>query len=145
MNFRATAARAAFTTSAVAAATMLLGTQTAFAAVNDSFSVYTTSGGCGSVDFVDYGEGWPGGGNNDDYLVIHDYCSDGKGVRAYAWVDGVYLGARNNTNGLAGAAVLWDPVGNVTAGEKVGVKVCLFNSDNTLSRCNEVSRVSADG
>ncbi|MGW4021938.1 hypothetical protein [Streptomyces sp. NPDC005009] len=148
MNFRATAARAAFTTTAVAAATMLFGTQAAVAATNDSFAVGTTSGGCGVVNFVDYGEGAPGGGNNDDYLVIHDYCGDGKGVRAYAWIDDIYLGAKNNTNGLAGSAVVWDPFkdwGNIIAGDRVGIKVCLFDSNNTLSRCAEASRVSADG
>ncbi|MBT3154732.1 hypothetical protein HTV45_28320 [Streptomyces sp. CHD11] len=148
MNFRPMAARAAFTTTAVAAATLLFGTQAAVAATNDSFSVGTTSGGCGVVDFVDYGPGAPGGGNNDDYLVIHDYCSDGKGVRAYAWIDDIYLGARNNTNGLAGAAVVWDPFkewGNIIAGDRVGIKVCLFNSNNTLSRCADASRVSVDG
>ncbi|MFC8369483.1 MULTISPECIES: hypothetical protein [unclassified Streptomyces] len=145
MNFRAIAARAAFTTTAVAAATMLFGAQAAVAATNDSFAVGTTSGGCGVVNFVDYGAGAPGGGNNDDYLVIHDYCGDGKGVRAYAWIGSTYLGAKNNTNGLAGSAVVWDPFGNVTGGQKVGIKVCLFDSNNTLSRCAEASRVSADG
>jgi hypothetical protein len=153
MNFRTKAVRAAVTTSAVAAATMLLGTQAAFAATNDSFAVSTTSGGCGAVNFVDYGEGAPGGGNNDDYLVIHDYCADGRGVRAYAWLtpqgeSTIYLGAHNNTNGQAGEAVVWDPFaawGNVIAGDKVGIKVCLFDSDNTLSKCAEASRVSADG
>jgi len=43
--------------------------QPAAAAVNDSFEVFTASTGCGSVKFVDYGEEWPGGGNNDDYVV----------------------------------------------------------------------------
>ncbi|HEY9327652.1 hypothetical protein ACFTZ8_02580 [Streptomyces fungicidicus] len=148
MNFRVRAARAAFTTSAFVAAAMLFGTQAAFAGTNDSFSVSTTGGGCGAVDFVDYGAGAPGGGNNDDYLVIHDYCSDGKGVRAYAWIGSLYLGAKNNTNGLAGAAVVWDPFkeyGNIIAGTKVGIKVCLFNSSGTLSSCAEASRVSVDG
>lgn len=153
MNFRVRAARAAFTTSAFVAAALLFGTQAAVAGTNDSFSVGTTGGGCGAVDFVDYGPGAPGGGDNDDYLVIHDYCGDGKGVRAYAWlsndiIGNVYLGARNNTNGLAGAAVVWDPFkpyDNVLPGDRVGIKVCLFNSDNTLSNCAEASRVSADG
>ncbi|SDC75833.1 hypothetical protein [Streptomyces prasinopilosus] len=145
MNFRTRAARAVFTTSAIAAAAMLFSTQAAVAATDDSFSVGTTGGGCGVVDFVDYGPGHAGGGNNDDYLVIHDYCSDGKGVRAYAWVDGLYLGAKDNTNGLAGSAVIWDPVGNVVPGEAVGIKVCLFNSSGTLSQCNETTRWSVDG
>ncbi|MFI8254967.1 hypothetical protein [Streptomyces filamentosus] len=148
MNFRATAARAAVTTSAIATATMLFGTQAAVAATDDSFAVSTTSGGCGAVNFVDYGEGAPGGGANDDYLVIHDYCGDGRGVRAYAWIDDIYLGAKNNTNGLNGSAVVWDPFadyGNIIAGDRVGIKVCLFDSAGTLSRCAEASRVSVDG
>ncbi|NEY33624.1 hypothetical protein GTU99_15700 [Streptomyces sp. PRKS01-65] len=152
MTFRTRAARMAVTTSALAAATMLFGTQAAVAATNDSFAVGTTNGGCGTVNFVDYGEGAPGGGNNDDYLVIHDYCSDGRGVRAYAWLtfggETHYLGARNNTNGLAGDAVVWDPFadwGNVEAGDLVGLKVCLFDSNNTLSRCAEKSQLSVDG
>lgn len=153
MDFRAIAARAAFTTTAVAAATMLFGTQAAVAATNDSFAVATTGGGCGVVNFVDYGPGAPGGGNNDDYLVIHDYCGDKLGVRAYAWISNdiignVYLGAKNNTNGLTGSAVVWDPFkewGNVIAGDRVGIKVCLFNKNNTISKCAEASRVSVDG
>ena len=44
----------------------------ASAAVNDGFSVSTSSGGCGSNEFVDYGPGAPGGGNNDDYVLIHE-------------------------------------------------------------------------
>ncbi|MEV5019303.1 hypothetical protein ACIGW1_09545 [Streptomyces sp. NPDC053780] len=148
MNFRVKAARAAFTTSAIVAATILFGTQTAVAGTNDSFTVSTTGGGCGSVEFVDYGPGAPGGGNNDDYLVIHDYCSDGKGVRAYAWTDNRYHGGKNNTNGLAGAPVVWDPYQgewNVIANDKVGIKVCLFNSNNALSNCATASRKSVDG
>ncbi|MFD7919844.1 hypothetical protein ACFV3R_11535 [Streptomyces sp. NPDC059740] len=141
MTFRAMATHAAFATSAIAVATMLIGAQAASAATDDSFTV-KTNGGCGSVEFVDYGPGAAGGGNNDDYAVIHDYCSDGKGVRAYAWIGSKYLGARNNTNGLNGSAVVWDPFGNVTNGQNVGLKVCLFNSDNVLSSCASANKTS---
>ncbi|MBP0458333.1 hypothetical protein [Streptomyces montanisoli] len=145
MNIRAMATRAVVTTSAVAAAVMLAGTQSASASVDDSFAVATTGGKCGQVNFVDYGPGAPGGGNNDDYAVIHDYCSDGKGVRAYAWVDGKYLGAKNNTSGLKGNPVVWDPFGNVKSGSSVGLKVCLFNTSNTLSNCASYTKTRVDG
>lgn len=39
--------------------------------VNDDFSVSTTDG-CGRINFVDFGDGAPGGGSNDDYTVIHE-------------------------------------------------------------------------
>jgi hypothetical protein len=68
-----------------------------------------TTDSCGAVDFVDYGPGAPGGGNNDDYAVVHDYCGDGHGVKAWAWLDGVLIGSQYNGNGLAGAPVIWDP------------------------------------
>lgn len=118
----------------------------AAAAVDDSFAASTTDG-CGVVNFIDYGPGAPGGGNNDDYTVIHDYCSDGHGVRADAWRNGTYLGGRYNGNGLAGAAVVWDPFGNVAPGDFVELQVCLVDGagDPTGSRCGYASRVSADG
>ncbi|MCP3766446.1 hypothetical protein [Streptomyces sp. MAR25Y5] len=145
MNVRTRAARAVFTTSAIAAAAMLFSTQAAVAATDDSFEVSTTDGQCGVVNFIDYGPGHEGGGNNDDYLVIHDYCSDGKGVRAYAMHNGKDLGSKTNTNGLAGKAVVWDPFGNVQARDRVGVAVCLVNSSGALSQCVSVSRESVDG
>ncbi|MGW3678317.1 hypothetical protein [Streptomyces prasinus] len=145
MNVRTRAARAAFTTSAVAAAAMLFSTQAAVAATNDSFTVGTTGGGCGVVNFVDYGEGWPGGGNNDDYLSIYDSCGDKKGVRADAWLNGVYYGSKSNTGGLTGDPVLWDPFGDVWAGDAIGIKVCLVDGNGALSKCNETTRWSVDG
>ncbi|RKN41250.1 hypothetical protein D7294_16110 [Streptomyces hoynatensis] len=132
-------------TSAATVATVVFGAQTAFA-TDDSFTVYSDdSGFCGSAEFVDYGPGAAGGGNNDDYLVIHDLCSDSRGVRAYAWVNGEYLGAKNNTNGLSGAPVVWDPFGNVTGMQVVGLKVCLFDSDNVLTHCHEGENTILDG
>lgn len=124
----------------------------AVAAVNDSFSVSTTSGGCGATDFVDYGPGAPGGGNNDDYLVIHDYCSDSHGVRGYAWKNGVFFGSRYNGNGLAGAPVVFDPFThaggtNVVGGDLITIQACLVDgaNDTTPFRCDDRSNFSADG
>ena len=122
------------------------------AAVNDSFNVSTTDG-CGRADFVDFGPGAPGGGDNDDYIVIHDFCSDGHGVKVWAWLNGVSVNGdvgRYNGNGLAGDAVVWDPfkaLGNVDAGDSVGIKVCLVDSSTASSGlfCREMTRVSTDG
>lgn len=143
-NMRGRAARAVGVAAAAAAATVLLGSP-AFATVDDSFYA-STAGGCAVLDFVDYGPGAAGGGNNDDYLVIHDYCADGYGVRAYAWLNGAYLGSKWNGNGAAGDAVVWDPFGNVQGGDTVGIKVCLANgSSGSPFDCIAVSRTSSDG
>ena len=112
-------------------------------ALSDDFTVHTTdsgvcgSGGGGSVQFVDNG---PAG---DDYVVIHDLCSDGHGVKAYAWINGEYFGSMYNGNGLAGAAVTWHPWNNVFDGESVGLKVCLVdgNNDPTASSCGSATKV----
>jgi hypothetical protein len=122
---------------------------TASAAVNDDFAA-VTSDGCGVVNFIDYGPGAPGGGNNDDYLVIHDYCADGHGVRVWATQDdGGTVFSRYNGNGLAGAPVVWDPFlnGNVKAGQSVWLEVCLVDGPayQTPSRCGDASHRSADG
>ncbi len=127
----------------------VLVTTSASAAVNDNFNASTTDG-CGVANFIDYGPGAPGGGNNDDYVVIHDYCADGHGVMAYVEVDDSgYWFHQYNGNGLAGAPVVWDPFlhGNVKAGQKVELEVCLVDgaSDPTGSRCGDASRRSADG
>jgi hypothetical protein len=132
-------------------------TATAANAVDDSFSVATTDG-CGVAEFVDYGPGAPGGGNNDDYIVVHDYCADGHGVRAYVWILGEYWGDRYNGNGKAGAAVIWDPFkewggsANLTAGTSFKVEVCLVDGPNDAvnepeagSRCRSANRTSVDG
>jgi hypothetical protein len=68
-----------------------------------------TPGGTGSIEFIDYGPGRPGGGSNDDYFLIHDYSPDHHGVMAWLWVDGDGMGAVYNGRGYAGAPVLWDP------------------------------------
>jgi hypothetical protein len=99
------------------------------------------------VEFVDYGPGAPGGGDNDDYTVIHDYCADGHGVKAYAWINGTFLGSRYNGNGLAGDPVIWDPFGNVAPGNAIGLKVCLVdgNDDPTPFDCTSTTHTSVDG
>lgn len=118
----------------------------ASAATNDSFFVTTTGLQCGAANFVDYGPGAAGGGNNDDYFTIKDQCSDGAGVKAYAWRNGRYLGSRYNGNGAL-STVVWDPLGNVAGGESIGLKVCLSdgNNDPTPFLCAERTRTSADG
>ncbi|WP_156077262.1 hypothetical protein [Saccharothrix sp. NRRL B-16314] len=133
----------------VTTAVVMLSVSPASAAYDDSFEVWTLDG-CGSVEFVDYGEGAPGGGGNDDYAIVHDYCSDGHGVLAYAWVDIYALGTKYNGNGLAGAPVIWDPYAvrsNVFAGETIRLRVCLVDgaSDPTPFRCDEDESVSVDG
>ena len=124
------------------------------AAINDDFEVETTdSRHCGSADFDDYGPGAPGGGNNDDYIVIHDNCADGHGVRAQAWVGRDYVGSQYNGNGLEGAPVIWDPFrvyhpdGNVLPGQSVVIEVCLVDgpNDSSGSSCRQVGSVIQDG
>ena len=84
----------------------VLVTTSAGAAENDDFAAVTTDG-CGVAQFKDYGPGPPGGGNNDDYVVIHDYCADGHGVIAYlSWDNIGYWFNKYNGNGLAGAPVV---------------------------------------
>ncbi len=140
--------RALVLAAALLSVTVLV-TTSAGAAVNDNFNASTTDG-CGVANFIDYGPGAPGGGNNDDYVVIHDYCADGHGVMAYVEVDDSgYWFHQYNGNGLAGAPVVWDPFlhGNVKAGQKVELEVCLVDGwdDLTGSRCGDASRRSADG
>ena len=138
LRLAAAAACAALSTGILAAAP-------ASASIDDGFSVSTTDG-CGATNFVDYGT-WPNGSTNDDYAVVHDYCGDGHGVRAYAWLNGFYLGSKYNGNGLAGAPVYWDPFGNVLAGDTVALEVCLVDGsgDTTPSKCVIAAHTSQDG
>lgn len=151
-------ARMMLTASASVVGLVVLTANAAQAVTDDGFRAVTTdAGGCGVAEFVDYGAGAPGGGDNDDYVVIHDYCSDGHGVKAYAWLvvattsgtQTTYLGAKYNGNGLAGTPVYWDPFpsNEVWPGETVALKVCLVdgNSDPTASKCGENRRTSQDG
>lgn len=117
----------------------------ASAAVNDDFSASTTDG-CGVANFDDNGT-WPDGSTNDDFVVVHDYCADGHGVKAYAWLNFASLGSKYNGLGYAGPPVYWDPFGNVRAGDFIELMVCLVDgpSDPTPDKCGYASRTSADG
>jgi len=135
---------------AAAAATMVtLTANPAQAKLNDNFKT-STSNSCGVLNFKDYGPGVPGNGKaNDDYLVIHDYCRDKHGVRAWAFVkrrgtsNYVSLGSRYNGNGRAGAPVYWDPfkaigTGSLLGGDVVAIRVCLVDGkrDRTPFKCS---------
>ncbi|MGW0431829.1 hypothetical protein ACWDV4_04670 [Micromonospora sp. NPDC003197] len=104
----------------------------------------------GAVDFIDYGPGAPGGGNNDDYLQIRDLQADGHGVQVWAWLHGKYLGTKYNGAG-AGSTVIYDPYAifpsNVAAGEVIGLKICLVDGPDNLinSSCSSYSWTSVDG
>lgn len=122
-------------------------------AVNDGFVVSTTDG-CGRADFVDFGPGAPGGGDNDDYIEIHDFCADSHGVKAFATLfrgeDVFNLGSKYNGNGLAGSSVIWDPFkakGNVEPGDTVELTVCLVDgaNDPTPFKCETFISTSVDG
>jgi hypothetical protein len=150
LGARAKAATASALVAAGALGVTLLASTPASAAVNDDFQASTSNGACGVVNFIDFGPGAAGGGDNDDYLVVHDYCSDGHGVKAYAWLDGIDLGTKYNGNGLAGAAVVWDPFkpfDNVVPGDVVHIRVCLVDgaNDPTPSQCDDAEHVSVDG
>lgn len=133
----------------VLAAVLMLGgaltAGSASAAVNDDFSA-TTTDGCGVADFDDNGT-WPDGSTNDDFVVVNDYCPDGHGVIAYAWLNGAYKGSKYNGLGYSGPPVYWDPFGNVHAGDFVELEVCLVDGsgDPTPAKCGYSSHVSADG
>jgi hypothetical protein len=119
----------------------------ASASVDDSFAIYTTDAKtCGTLVFVDYGEGASGGGNNDDYIQFYDNCSDGHGVKAWAWHNGTYLGGMYNGGGT-GSNKIWDPFGNVAAKDTIKVKICLVDgdADPTPSSCSEATVQSYDG
>lgn len=107
------------------------------------------TGGCGVAYFVDYGLDVPGNGqSNADYIVIHDYCADGHGVKALVWFQGIYLGSKHNGDGLAGDPVIWNPFpsGNVGAGDLIGLKVCHrgWQQRPDTFQCVERSHVSVD-
>jgi len=149
-----TGLRRAVLATAVLPAIIALTPANAFAAVNDDFAARTTDG-CGVANFIDYGPGAPGGGDNDDYVVVHDYCADSHGVQAFVWINGEYWGDKYNGNGAAGAAVVWDPFkaygpNNLSAGDAVTIKVCLVdgyhpNDDSAGFRCGTARHTSVDG
>jgi hypothetical protein len=146
--------RTVLATAVVVPLALALTANSAFAAVNDDFNVKTTDA-CGVANFIDYGPGAPGGGNNDDYVVIHDYCSDSHGVQAFVWINGEYWGDAYNGNGHAGEAVVWDPFkaygpGNLVGGDSVTLKVCLVDGyhkddDSYGFKCKSGYHTSVDG
>jgi hypothetical protein len=105
----------------------------------------------GTAEFVDYGPGLDGGGNNDDYIEINDLCPDGHGVKAWAWLDGIYLGGAYNGYGAFQIRVIWDPFkpyGNVVANDTIALKVCNVDGPNDSSgvgECGYLEWESVDG
>ena len=149
--------RRVLTIAAAVSATLMFTATAANAAEDDRFEVATTDG-CGVANFIDYGPGAPGGGNNDDYIVIHDYCADGHGVRAYVWILGEYWGDQYNGNGRAGAAVVWDPFrewggpDNLVKDDFFTIEVCLVDGPNDAvnepeagSKCRSAYHKMKDG
>lgn len=118
----------------------------AFASHNDSFTVKITKGTCsttGDASFVDYGRS--AATVNDDYASVGDWCKDGYGVKAWAYLNGKSLGSKYNGSG-AGTAISWDPFGNVTGGQRIGLKVCLVKGkDGTPVNCVSKTVESVDG
>lgn len=101
---------------------------TASPAAASDFEAFTY-GLTGSIEFIDYGRGQEGGGNNDDYFWVHDYSSaDHDGVKAWVWVDGVLKGSKYNGRGASAGPVFWDPV-QITGRHTIGVKVCNVNGN----------------
>ncbi|WP_327033600.1 hypothetical protein [Micromonospora ureilytica] len=133
----------------VALTAILATTNPAAAAGNDDYTVYTGQSG-GAVDFIDYGPGAPGGGDNDDYLVIRDIAADGHGVQVWAWLHGKYLGTKYNGNG-AWTSVIYDPYtifpNNVAKNEVIGLKICLVDGKDNLIQpsCSSLDWPSIDG
>ena len=120
-------------------------------------NVVKTTDGCGQVRFFDYGDGLPGGGPNDDYLMVSDRCTDHHGVKVWAWLthNGVknYLGGSYDGFGnvLEGKPYMfWDPFKdetNVRPTDYVGLKICLVdgNDDPSPARCESATWQSLDG
>lgn len=136
-----------------AAMTVVLAQANPAAARDDSFplSVKEYKGHFGGyVNFVDYGPGAPGGGDNDDYLEIYDEVPDGHGVQVWAWLNGKYLDSKYHGGG-AYNKVYFDPYSifpnNVAAGENIGLTICLVDGkDNPIDKtCESITVKSTDG
>jgi hypothetical protein len=117
----------------------------ASAATDDSFTKCTDTWACdGRVRFVDYGEGKPGGGKNDDYIVCEDNFSYYT-IGCWVWLDGnLQGGVESGGDG----AVVWEPKAgwNVKKGQYVGIKVCYrYDFDNDWMSCAQETRRSFDG
>ena len=113
------------------AATAVVGTASqASAEYDDSKTVWTTDR-CGSFEFVDYGEGEPGGGPDDDYMLVRDHCDDGFHVRGDVWVGWSWYGVAYQRGGPSAAPLYWDPFAEeedeLVAGSRFGFPVCLVD------------------
>lgn len=134
---------------AVTAALVATGSP-AFAAHNDNAetTVWDDYAGCqgGRIEFIDYGEGAPGGGMNDDYFVVTDTCANAKGVRARVWVNGVLVGGSKYNGGGSGSSVIWDPA-QIYANDVVKMEICAANgpSDYSGLPCDDTTFRSVDG
>ncbi|MEU7841375.1 hypothetical protein AB0B39_10415 [Micromonospora sp. NPDC049114] len=120
---------------AAVAGALVVGASPASAAGNDDHDVtywddYAMCEG-GRLDFVDYGEGAPGGGMNDDYFVVRDTCANGDGVLGRVYVNGVLRGTRYNGGG-SGSSVIWDPA-QVYANDVVRMEICGANGPQDYS------------
>src|ERR687887_383302 len=75
----------------------------------------------------------PSPADNDDYIVVADICSEGDGVKAWAWLNGKCLEscAGRYVHGV-GATSYWDsfPNGEVKKGDYVGLKVCSVDGNS---------------
>lgn len=134
---------------AVAASALVVTGGSAAAANDDQYVTnwdYYNECSAGRLDFVDYGEGAPGGGMNDDYLVVRDTCANGDGVLGRAYRDGVLLGTKYNGGG-SGTSVVWDPFGNVLANEVIRIDICSADgpTDYLGFECNSITFRSIDG
>ncbi|MGV9213964.1 hypothetical protein ACTFTM_19080 [Micromonospora sp. RB23] len=99
----------------------------------------------GRLDFVDYGEGAPGGGMNDDYSIVRDTCANGDGVLGRVYRNGVLIDTRYNGGG-SGRSMIWDPV-QVYANDVVRMEICGANGpeDYLGYSCNYTTFRSIDG
>ncbi len=113
--------------------------------IDDSFAISTTDK-CGGADYVDHGQGAPGAANLDS-VVVHDYCADGHGVKAWVKLDGTPLSSRYNGDGQNAAPVTWNPFTTLNAGQKITLSVCLVDGSthNPPAKCVERTVALADG
>ncbi|MGW1450471.1 hypothetical protein ACWCO3_19615 [Micromonospora sp. NPDC002411] len=122
----------------------------AFAAHNDNneTTLWDDNAQCqaGLIEFIDYGEGAPGGGMNDDYFVVTDTCANGEGVRARVYVNGVLVGGSKYNGGGSGSSVIWDPA-QIYANDVVKMEICAANGPQDYSGlpCDDRTFRSVDG
>jgi hypothetical protein len=156
ISTRSVTKKALLVSTAAVGAAGLFASPVAAGSTNDGFTA-KTSNGCGSIEFVDYGPGVPGGSDNDDYTLVRDLCRDGHGIRAYVKVTtygssffSSYSDTKYNGDGN-GSSIVWDPFkshGNVKPRDFMEMRVCLVDGESDLTpfSCGQWrSRTSADG